>query len=357
MAWSASVPGRGHSTPCLWGEKLFVTTADEDRQTKSLLCFDRATGEQRWGKTLHEGRFMHTHRKNSQASASPACDGKRVIVPFMFDDAIWVSAVDLEGELLWQIKAGPFRSQHGYGSSPVLYESLAIIAGDNPGGGFLAALDRATGKIVWRVERPAGGNYATPTVAHLAGKPQLLIHGRDLVTSYDPATGKEIWRCEGPSTTAACTIAHDGQNVFATGGYPQKEILCIKADGQGDVTDSHVVWRSKRGVSYVPSPLYHEGRLYVISDGGVLTVYNSQTGDVLSSKRLGGNFTASPVLAAGHLFLTDESGKSYVLTLADTPETVAENKLESGGFASAVMAGDRIFLRTNDKLYCLAKAE
>lgn len=355
MAWQTPVPGRGHSSPSLWGERIFVSTADEQAQTKSLLCFDRATGKQLWEKVLHQGRFMHTHGKNSQASATPACDGSRVIVPFMFGDAIWVSAVDLEGKLLWQVEAGPFRSQHGYGSSPAFYESLVIVSGDNPGSGFLAALDRASGKVVWRIERPTGGNYASPIVANVAGKPQLLIHGCERISSYDPATGKEIWHCDGPATVAACTIAHDGQQVFATGGYPQKEIICVKADGQGDVTGSHIVWRSKRGVSYVPSPLYHDGRLYVISDGGVLTVYKSDTGDVLTTKRLGGNFTASPVLAAGHLFLTDESGKTYVLTPGDEPEVVAESSLASGGFASPVMAGERIYLRTKNELVCLAK--
>lgn len=355
VVWKTDVPGRGHSTPCVWGDCIFVSTADEAAKTKSLLCLDRATGEKRWECLLHQGGFMHIHTKNSQASATPACDGSRVIVPFMVDDGIWVSAVGLDGKQLWQVKAGPYKSEHGYGSSPVFFESLVIIAGDNPGGGFLAALDRQTGKIVWRIVRPRGGNYATPVVATIAGKPQLVIHGRGQVTSYDPATGKLLWQCEGPSTTAACTVAFDDHHVFATGGYPQKEILCVKADGQGDVTSTHVVWRSKRGVSYVPSPLLYDGRLYVVSDNGVLTVYNPASGEALSTLRLGGNFSASPVAAAGHIFITDERGTTYVLTPGDQPEVVEKNSLESGGFASPVMAGNRIYLRTAGALYCLGR--
>lgn len=355
VIWKAAVPGRGHSTPCVWGPYVFVTTADEQAQTKTLLCFDRATGEKRWEHVLYEGAFMHVHKKNSQAPATPACDGTRVIVPIMADDGIWVSAVDFDGNQLWKVKAGPYKSEHGYGSSPVFYQSLVIISGDNPGSAFIAALHRATGNVVWRIERPSGGNYATPVVATIAGKPQLVVHGRDLVTSYNPATGEQLWQCDGPCTVAACTVAWDDNHVFASGGYPQKEIICVKADGQGDVTDSHIVWRSKRGVCYVPSPLLYEGRLYVISDNGVLTVYDPSSGDVKSNVRLGGNFSASPVAAAGHIFITDERGKTHVLKPGDKPEVAAENTMESGGFASLVMSGNRIYLRTADALYCLGQ--
>src|SRR5690606_6304038 len=155
-------------------------------------------------------------------------------------------------------------------------------------------------------------------------------------------TGKQLWQCEGPCTVAACTVAYDDKHVFASGGYPQKEIICVKADGSGDVTESHIVWRSKRGVCYVPSPLLYDGRLYVMADNGVLTVYDPATGDVKSTTRLGGNFSASPIAAAEHIFITDERGKTYVLKPGDKPEIVAENSLESGGFASPVMAGNRI---------------
>lgn len=355
VVWKAAIPGRGHSTPCVWGPYVFVTTADEEAKTKSLLCFDRATGEKQWEHLLHEGGFMHIHKKNSQASATPACDGTRVIVPMMADDGIWVTAVSLDGKRLWQVKAGSFKSEHGYGSSPVFYQSTVIVSGDNPGDAYIVALDRATGKEVWRIERPSGGNYSTPAIATLAGRPQLVLHGRNQIASYDPATGEQLWHCEGPCTVAACTVAWDDNHVFASGGYPQKEIICVKADGRGDVTDSHIVWRSKRGVCYVPSPLLYDGRLYVMGDNGILTVYDPASGEVKSTLRLGGNFSSSPIAAAGHIFVTDEKGKTYVLKPGDKPETVAENALESGGFASPVMAGNRIYLRTADALYCLGQ--
>jgi outer membrane protein assembly factor BamB len=356
IIWHAEVPGRGHSSPIVVGERVLLTTADQGAQKQMLVCFDRKTGKEMWRTTLHEKGFMGMHQKNSHASATPACDGRLVFAPFINSGALRVSAVDLDGNIVWQKEAGAFQSEHGYGSSPVLYKSLVIVCGDNAGSSFLAALDRESGKVVWRTarERPGRhGNYGTPIVCQLAGKPQLVLAGHGKIASYDPASGEQLWHCDGPALVAACTVAYSDKLVFASAGYPEKEIIVVRADGSGDVTKSHVVWRASKGVTYVPSPVYHDGRLYVVNDGGIASCFDAETGESLWQERLGGNFSSSPVLAGGKLFAINETGTTFVIEAAGKFKKLAENKLGDSGFATPAIAGGKIFLRSGDRLYCI----
>ncbi|MBC8357261.1 MAG: PQQ-binding-like beta-propeller repeat protein [Planctomycetes bacterium] len=351
VLWRADVPGRGHATPIVSGERVFVATSDAGEETMSLLCYNRSTGERHWERELHRGGFLHTHQKNSHASPTPACDGQRVFTAFTVQDALRVSAVDFDGEIDWQTEAGPFNSQHGYGSSPVLFESLVIVSGDNRGPGFLAALHRETGEIVWRVQRTNRPSYSTPIVAHVAGRNQLLLSGQDQVTSYDPSSGEVLWTTDGPASTTANTMAWNNELVFATGGYPQNGIVAIRADS------GEVAWKTDdRG--YVPSPLAIEDRLLVIQDRGVAICLDAKTGKHLWKQRLGGNFSASPMLVGEHVYATDEAGKTIVFKVTPKFEKLAENNLDDGGFASPVICGGQLFLRTSKQLYCIAeKAE
>jgi hypothetical protein len=356
VVWKADVPGRGHSTPIVVGDRIVLTTADEDAERQMALCYSRQTGEPLWNRTIHEGNFTKMHKKNSHASATPASDGEQIYTVFINDDALWVTALDLTGEIVWQREAGPFESEHGYGSSPVLYGSLVIVNGDNMSGCFVAALDRQAGDVVWRTPRDTSGrhgSYATPTIAHVAGKAQLILTGMSTVSSYDPATGELIWKCQGPAEVTAGAVSYNDRLVFASGGFPEKEILAIRADGAGDVTDTHVEWRESTGATYVPSPVYLENRLYIIADNGVASCFEGDTGRRLWRERLDGNFSASLTLVDGHLIVTNEVGKSYVLKAADKFQIVAENELPSGGFATAVACREHLFLRTGDALLCL----
>jgi outer membrane protein assembly factor BamB len=269
VVWSVAVPGRGHSSPCVVGNRIFLSTADDDAQQQMILCYDRETGQQLWTVTAHEGNFMKQHAKNSQASATPACDGKQVFALFLNAGGLWATATDLNGQILWQTEAGPFGAEHGYGSSPTIYKSLLIVQGDNLTGSFIAALDRQTGKIVWRTARGTTGrhgSYATPVIANLAGRDQLLVTGMKETSSYDPASGELLWTCDGPAEVTANTVAWGDDLVFACGGYPEKQLMAIRADGSGNVTDSHVAWQARKGSAYVPSPVFHAGKLFVVSD-------------------------------------------------------------------------------------------
>lgn len=358
VAWKVPVPGRGHSSPILWGDRVFLTTADEAAQTQRVLAFDRKTGKALWDTVAHAGGFEAKHEKNSHASATSACDGERVFSVFVNSGALHVTATDLDGKIVWQRNAGPYTSQHGNGSSPVLYKKTVIVVADSMKGSFLAALDRATGEIVWKIDRPVtgrNGSYESPVVATIAGKPQLIIQGTRVVTSYDPDTGKVLWTCEGPAEVTGCTPAVDDSTVYATGGFPEREVVAIRADGSGDVTRTHVKWRSKKGVTYIPSPLYHAGRLYIVNDTGVATCFNAKSGREVWSERLGGAFTSSPVLVGDLIYVTSEDGKTYVLKTGDKFEQVAVNAIGEGVLTTPAVAGSHIYLRTATNLYCLGK--
>lgn len=360
IVWKSAISGRGLSSPSLWGEQIFLTTADEEQGTVHLLCYDRISGNLRWDRMLHEGGLLTTHTKNSQASQTPACDGSMVYVPHVVkhdgQSGVWVSAVDLAGEIVWQTKAGDFTSLHGYGASPVLYGSLVIVAGDNGKSGFLAAIERSSGKVRWRVDRKKDYSFATPTVAHVAGRDQLLLHGTLMVVSYDPQTGEEMWRCNGLSVSAANTMVADNERVYASGGWPEKVLLAIRADGSGDVTETHVEWKTDRTkICYVPSMLLHDGLLYGINDDGIGHCYEAATGDVVWKERVPGNFSASPTLVGDRLYIPNEAGKMYVLKAGREFEILAENDLGDGGFATPVIVGGRIYLRTDHHLYCIGQ--
>ena len=357
IRWQAKVPGRGHSSPAVVGDKIFLTTADEDEKKQVLLCYERQSGKQLWETVVHEGGFCKIHPKNSYASASPVCDGMLVYVAFINGDAVWVTAYDLEGKQVWQKEVGPFTSEHGYGPSPIFYKSAIIVSGDSLGTSWHAALDRKEGKALWRVprERPGGhGNYASSVVANMAGRDQLLVPGFGKTISYDPATGKMLWHVAGPCEAAANTVAVGEGLVFSSGGYPEKNLLAIRADGNGDVTDSHIAWSVKRGVTYVPSPLYHDGLLYAVNDDGIASCYAAATGNKQWQKRLDGDFSSSSILGGNKIYATNEKGLTYVLQAGREYKLLAKNDLGSGGFASPVICGGCIYLRTSDSLICVA---
>lgn len=359
IVWKTKVPGRGHSSPIVCGDRVFLTTADETAKRQSVLAFDRKTGRPLWTTLAHEGGFPVKNPKNSHASATPACDGKRVYSPFLHDAALYVTATDLDGKIVWQKKVGSFRSQHGYGASPVLYKSLVIVSGDSLKDCFLAALDTASGKVVWWAKRKASGrngDYGTPIVATLNGRPQLILTGMGEVSSYDPETGKRLWWCAGPSEVTGCTPACSDTLVFATGGFPEKNILAIRADGHGDVTDSHIVWRSRSGVSYVPSPLYHDGRLYIVNDSGVATCFDARSGKQVWQDRIAGAFTASPVLVGDLLYATNESGRTYLLKTGPKFAVAGTNDVGERVLATPAVCGGQVFLRGERHLFCIGRA-
>ena len=362
VLWKIPVPGSGHASPSVWGDQLFVLTADEEAQAQSLIGYDRRSGRQRWLTVLHRGGFMVKHTKNSQATATPACDGRHVYTLCARAGAVWATATDLAGHIVWQTEVGPFISEWGYSSSPAIYDKLLIVNAESRGSkleriretSFLAALNRKTGQLVWRVRRPDEYSYGSPIVATLGGRTQVVVSGAFLVASYDPASGRELWRCRWSAGRATSTVAVGDGCVYATASHPRKELLCIRADGSGDVTDTHVVWRSRKEGADVPSPLWREDCLYHVDDHAVAACLDGKTGKELWRKHLGDEpVSASPLLIGGYLYVSNESGTTYVLRLGNTVEQVAQNVLDDPLYATPVISRAQLFLRTHHFLWCI----
>lgn len=366
VVWKASVPGIGNGSPCIWGQQLFLVTADNEAEVISLVCYDKNDGHLDWSAELVQGSFGQKHQKNTYASTTPACDGTHIYTTCVVDNMLWVTAVDMNGKIAWQTEAGPYYSNHGYSASPVLDNSLVFVSGEHKGYGtigklahtsFLAALDSSTGKIVWRVRRPNGDSYNSPIVARVANRSQLLLAGPNAIISHAPETGKEIWSCRWVAERPASTLICDADHVFATATHPDSEILCIAADGQGDVTETHVRWLKKKGATDVSSLLKIDGLVYSINDKGIATCLDAKSGDVVWRKRLGGKFTASPVVAASRIYITNEDGTTYVFQSGRKFSQLAMNKLAEPVFASPAISNDQIFIRTDQSLICIGPSK
>jgi len=362
VVWKTRVPGRGHSSPIVVGNRILLSTADEDRQIQAVLCFDRSTGKQLWATRINRGGFPdRIHKKNTHATPTPASNGKQVFVTFYNRNRIQLAALDLNGQLQWQKTAGAFipkRYKYGYAPSPALYESLVIVSAESPAAGYLAAFDQQTGKEVWRTRRPAQTNYASPVVAHVAGRDQLLMSGAKRIDSYDPATGRTLWSREGICTVTCGTMVWDEKRVYASGGYPQRGTLAVFADGSRKVGWTH------RVKCYEQSLLVHDGYVYAVDDGGVAYCWKADDGRLMWRVRLGGNVSASPVLAGGNIYLSNEKGTTFVFRAnPEKFEQVAKNQLGSEAFATPTICGSQIFLRIAERtggqrqewLYCVGE--
>ena len=230
------------------------------------------------------------------------------------------------------------------------------MLGDNDQtGSFLAALHRRTGEIVWRIRLPKIDTYATPIVAQVAGRDQLLMGGCGFLTSYDPSTGRELWKCAGPTTeTTANTVCWSAENVFVSGGYPKPyTMMAVKADGSGDVTESKLLWKSDKHMQYVPSPLYDAGLLYLVDDWGIASCVDSGTGKPIWVQRLGGDFSSSPIKCSNRIHAAAEGGVVFVFEAGKKFNLLAKNDLGDGIMATPAICGGRIFLRTTHHLYCI----
>ncbi len=359
VVWKSPVPGRGHGSPTVVGDQVFLATADHEREVQSLLCFHRQTGKQLWQTEVHRGGFEKKgNDKSSLASSTPACDGQRVFINFLHDGAIYTTALDRDGQKIWQTKVADYVLHQGFGSSPALFGPLVLVSADNKGTGALVALERGTGKVVWKRERPKTPNYASPILLAVAGREQLLFTGCDLVTSLDPLSGKQLWEIKGSTTECVTSAVTDGRLVFTSGGYPKNHVSAVRADGSGEVA-----WENNTRV-YVPSMIVKDGYLYAVQDAGTAVCWKSDTGKEVWKGRLGGTFSASLVLVGDHLFATNESGRTFIFK-ADPGafELVAQNQLGDEVLATPAICGDRIYMRVvlnregkrQEMLYCLGK--
>jgi outer membrane protein assembly factor BamB len=401
IKWKANIPGRGHSTPVIWGDKIFLTTAiptgkpapaqnapqtsgnqqsgesstqprrgrgpggDTGPQAEhkfEILCLHRKTGKLLWQATAkvavpHEGY----HRAyGSFASNSPVTDGKYVYASF---GSRGIYCYDLNGKLIWEKDLGVqmrMRLGFGEGTAPLLFGDRLFLVFDHEAGSFIVSLDKRTGKELWRVPRDERSSWSTPLAVEHAGRKQIIVTGTTRVRSYDPESGKILWESGGLGANAIPVPVYQNGVVYVMSGYRDPRLMAIKLGKEGDLSGSDsIVWSHTRGVSYTTSPVLHDNKLYVVTDNGMISAFNATTGEPhYAQVRLpkAYNLKASPVGANGKLYLATEDGDVVVVRMGEKFEVIATNTLEDQMFISTpVIVAGELFLRGPNHLFCISQ--
>lgn len=390
IKWKAAIPGRGFSTPVIWGDTMFLTTAipaadaAPPAQTESqsggrrggpgggagagiehkfvVMAIDRRTGKTVWERTAttatpHEG-YHQTY--GSFASNSPVTDGKNLYVSF---GSRGIFCYDLSGKLIWQKDPGVklrMRLQFGEGSAPILHENLLIHTYDQEGDSFVLALDKRDGREVWRSSRDEASSWSMPYVVDHKGQKQIVIAASNKVRAYDPANGKVIWECAGLGSNVIPIPLQYKDSVIVMSGHRNPRLMSIRLGGANDLTDSDaVLWSHTRGTAYTPSPVLHEGKYYVLSDNGTLSCYNAETGEpYYQQQRImpPDSYKASPLGIDGKLYIASESGVVSIIKMGEKFEQLASNTLEDQMFVASPVALDgRLYLRSKSHLFCIGE--
>jgi len=385
IKWKTPIAGRGHSSPVVWGNKIFLTTAIEGelvpgakavkhivennqeflnpdsvgadhKQTFKVICISADNGKILWEQVAWEGTpYDNRHRKSSFASSTPATDGN-LVHAFFGTEGIY--AYDMNGKQVWKTDLGKLGTVGmGTGTSPILFENLVIVQCDEENGAasFIVGLDKKTGKEVWRTPRKVQVSWATPLLVTTAKRTELITSGSEAVIAYDPATGKELWRHKGVESNAIPSPVANNEMVFISAGFPAKVAMAIRLGASGDLTDS-VAWQYTKGTAYVPSPILYGDYLYLTTDRGILTCLAAKTGEV---KYEGGRipipatFTASPVAFDGKILLTSEDGDTFIVKAGPKHEILGTNSVGEPVYASPAIADRKIYIRAEKNLYCI----
>ncbi|HEY2589755.1 MAG TPA: PQQ-binding-like beta-propeller repeat protein [Tepidisphaeraceae bacterium] len=359
IRWKTSIPGKGHSSPIVWGDRIFVTTCLEAQQKRMLLCIDRGSGKVLWQHEVLKSPLEQKNKLNSYASATPATDGKYVWVAFFQIPKTELACYDFEGKEIWRRSPGAFHSVHGFCSSPVLYKDLVFLNCDQDSqAACIVAFDKNTGEERWRTARPnQTRSYCTPLIRNVGGREQLMLSGSKCVASYDPDTGKQLWIMDGPTEQFVASPVVTDDVVFITGGFPTYHLVVINPDGDGNITHTRVVWHEHGAVAaYVPSPIAAGDWFFVCSDGGLASCWDAKTGKELWRHRLGQHHSASPVRAGGNLCFTADNGDTYVFKAGPTFELMSQNPLGEEVRASPAVSQGELFIRGVQNLYCISGA-
>lgn len=382
VAWKVPIAGRGHSSPVLWGDLLFLTTAVPTTETAApaptggrgggggaasgvehkflVMAFDRKTGKTVWEKTLltatpHEGYHF---RYGSFASNSPVTDGKMV---YAFFGSRGIYALDMKGNLKWSRTFGKMRMRLGFGEGvpTVLDGDRLLLNFDQEEGSYLLVLDKTTGKDILKIERDEVSSWSPPTVTTVGGRKQIIIAATAKVRAYDYETGKQIWQCAGLGTNVIPAPVIHNNTVIVMSGHRDPNRMAIKLGRDGDLTGTDaIVWQNTKGNSYTPSPVLFEGRLYFATDNGILNCINATTGELIYQERLPGTYAlkASLVGANGNLYISTEQGDILVVKMSDKFELVANNKMGDEFFiATPAIADGVIYIRGRNTLYCVGR--
>jgi outer membrane protein assembly factor BamB len=393
IRWRTPIPGLAHSSPIVWGDTLYVTSAisgrgaatfkpglygdgdasdDQSNHRWMLYAIDKRTGKIRWERTATQGEPRNKrHIKSTYASASPATDG-RIVVAWFGSQGIF--AYDVDGGLRWSVDFGRVDMgaydlpsyEWGPASSPIIWNDLVIVQCDTQADSFLIALNAETGQTVWKTDRRELPSWGTPTVVTTAAGPELVTNASNFVRGYDPRTGKELWQLGGSSKiTAPTPIFANGLHIVASGRAPERPVFAVKAGARGDLTlakdatsSSQIAWSKTGRGSYMPTPLAHQGLVYVLANNGVLDAYDVETGKEIYRQRLpqvGSGFSASPVMADGKIYLSNEDGEMLVIEAGATFKHVATNSMGETLMATPAISDGVLFVRGASTLFAIGR--
>ena len=352
IAWKTPIPGKGHSSPIVSAGRIFVTSADK-KNARTLMSLDAKTGEVLWTKTVLKAPPEKINYLNSRASSTPAADGKHVFVTFLNVQEMFVACYDFDGKEIWRKTPGRFTAKHGYCSSLLLYKDLVIVNGDQDAKGkdtaYIVALEKATGKERWRIDRPNRvRSYVPPVVFNAAGKDQMVLSGSKCTASYDPKTGKRHWIVKGPTEQFVASMVYTDDVFCITGGFPTLHTLGITPKGK-------VLWHKRKETSYVPSPIAAGKYFFVVGDKGSISCLTAKTGKVMWTEKLGRHHSSSPVSADGKLYFLDDDGIMHIIEAAPKFKLIRKNVLGEPCRASPAISDGKMFIRGTKNLYCIGK--
>ena len=365
IVWKTPITGTGWSSPIIFGDRIFVTTATEEGASFRLLCLDRKAGTVLWDRQVLRQKPGHKQVLNSYASSTPVTDGKNIYV-VAFDGSI--AAVSMEGETVWMNGDFEYYSEHGLGVSPILYKELVIVAFDPSSSGadsklgwqkpwdkaVILALDKNTGKVRWEGKRGLSQiAHVSPQILSVSGKDQLISSAGNVIQGFDPTTGERIWTVSSPGEGVVPSVVVGEGLIFTASGFGDSAIRVVRAGGKDDVTKTHIAWESTEDVPKIPSMLYVKPYLYLVTEAGVAKCLRATTGEVIWRERLGDRFSASPVWADGKIYFLSDKGTTTVIQEGAEFKVLAKNELNETCKASPAISQRNIFIRSEKHLYCI----
>jgi outer membrane protein assembly factor BamB len=359
VKWRVPVPGAGNSSPIVWSDRIYLTTAQNNGARLSLIAFNRADGKQLWESVVPtDGIIEHVHQKNGHASATPVTDGRMIYASFGRHGLV---GFDMAGKIAWHRKFGTIDNYHGPAGSPVLYKDRVFLYQDHEGTAaqraFVAAFDAKTGNTIWETPRTETVGWGTPVVISTGARDELTVNSQRRVAAYDPATGKELWTVRGMTFEVIPTPVVGEGLVFTSSGRAGPT-FAIRPGGSGDVTNTHVVWRTPKGSPFVPSGIVHNGLLYLVNDmQSILTVYEAKTGTLVYQGRMGvaqrEGFSASPVVVNDELYFTNDDGETFVVKAGREFRLLHTNSLGERTLASPALVDGTWYWRTAGHLVAI----
>ena len=354
VLWRVTVPGSGNSSPIVWGDRIFLTTAYNDGTRISLLSFDRANGELLWETAVPFAEREFVHQKNGHASATAITDGDLIYASFGHQGLM---AVDFDGNMVWHQRPAELDNYWGAAGSPILYKDSVILYQDHRGASFVAAFDKATGETIWRTDREASTGWGTPIIIDAGTRDELVVSSQGKVYSYDPNSGEELWTVDGNLFEVIPTPVVGHGMVFCSSGRAGPT-MAIRPGGSGDVTESHVAWKTPKGSPFVPSALVVGDYLYLINDMmSIVTAYEAKSGKLLFQGRLGRasreSFSGSPVAVDGKVFFTNDEGQTFVVEAGSEFNLLHVNELNARTIASPALVDGKWYFRTESELIAI----